>query len=77
MAKKRKHPAAVALGRRGGKARLTTMTAEQRSAIARLGGLAGGVGRPKVPLTQAKRQANIEPWKPNPTKSNAAVTAGS
>jgi len=30
-----KNPAAVALGRRGGKARLTTMTAEQRQEIAR------------------------------------------
>jgi general stress protein YciG len=35
-----KNPAAVALGRLGGKARLTKMTPEERSRIARLGGLA-------------------------------------
>ena len=34
---KRKNPAAVHLGRKGGKARLTKMTAEQRQAIARKG----------------------------------------
>jgi len=45
---KRKNPAAVALGRRGGKARLKTMTPEQRSAIARKAGLAGGRGRKKA-----------------------------
>jgi hypothetical protein len=32
---KRKDPAAVSLGRRGGKARLKTMTKEQRSELAR------------------------------------------
>jgi hypothetical protein len=32
---KRKNPAAVALGRKGGKARLTKMTAEQRKKVAR------------------------------------------
>lgn len=37
---KRKNPHAVALGRKGGKARLTKMTPEQRSAIASLGGKA-------------------------------------
>lgn len=37
---KRKNPAAVSLGRKGGKARLTKMTAEERRAIARQGGLA-------------------------------------
>jgi len=31
----KKNPAAVALGRKGGKARLKTMTAEQRSESAR------------------------------------------
>jgi hypothetical protein len=40
MAGKRKDPAAVKLGRRGGKARLRTMTPEQRQAVARMGGLA-------------------------------------
>ena len=37
MPKKRKNPEAVKLGRRGGKARLKTMTAEQRREIARKG----------------------------------------
>jgi hypothetical protein len=35
--KKKKNPAAVALGQRGGKARLTKMAAEQRSEISRKG----------------------------------------
>lgn len=35
MTKKRKDPNAVALGRKGGKARLLKMTPEQRQAIAR------------------------------------------
>jgi hypothetical protein len=35
MAKKEKDPNAVALGRKGGKARLRTMTPEQRKEIAR------------------------------------------
>ncbi|HYD50452.1 MAG TPA: hypothetical protein VEB21_19005 [Terriglobales bacterium] len=35
MATKRKDPAAVALGRKGGKARLKTMTEEERSEAAR------------------------------------------
>jgi len=35
MAKKQKDPNAVALGRKGGKARLQKMTPEQRQAIAR------------------------------------------
>jgi hypothetical protein len=45
--KKKKDPAAVSLGRRGGKARLTKLTPEARSEIARKGGLAGGRGRKK------------------------------
>ena len=45
--RKRKNPAAVTLGRMGGKARMTKMTAEARSAISRLGGKAGGRGRKK------------------------------
>ena len=44
---KRKDQNAVALGRKGGKARLKKMTAAERSRIARLGGKAGGRGRPK------------------------------
>lgn len=40
MATKRKDPAAVSLGRRGGKARLKKMTAEQRSEVARKGAAA-------------------------------------
>jgi hypothetical protein len=43
----KKNPAAVALGRKGGKARLKTLTPEQRSEIARKAGLAGGRGRKK------------------------------
>lgn len=39
MAKK-KNPAAVQLGRRGGKARLKKMTAAERSAVAKLGAAA-------------------------------------
>jgi len=35
------------IGRKGGKARLRKMTAEQRSEIARKAGLAGGRGRKK------------------------------
>jgi general stress protein YciG len=46
MAKK-KNPAAVALGRKGGKARSQSLTPEQRSEIARLAGKAGGRGRKK------------------------------
>ena len=43
----RKNPAAVALGRLGGKARLVKMTREQRLEISRKAGLTGGRGRPK------------------------------
>ena len=45
---KRKDPNAVALGRKGGKARLTKLTPEERSEIARQAGLAGGRGRKKA-----------------------------
>ena len=38
MRKKRKNPHAVALGRRGGKARLVKMTPESRQEVARAGG---------------------------------------
>jgi len=44
---RRKNPAAVALGKRGGKARAQKLTAEQRSESARKAGLAGGRGRGK------------------------------
>jgi len=44
----RKNPAAVALGKRGAKARLKKLTPEQRSEIARKAGLAGGRGRKKA-----------------------------
>ena len=47
MATKRKDPAAVALGRKGGKARKKKLSPEQRSEIARKAGLAGGRGRKK------------------------------
>lgn len=45
---KRKNSAAVALGKRGAKARMTKLTAAQRSEIARKAGLAGGRGRKKA-----------------------------
>ena len=45
---KRKDPAAVALGRKGQKARHAKLTPEQRSEIARKAGLAGGRGRGKA-----------------------------
>jgi len=45
---KRKNAAAVALGKRGAKARMTKLTPEQRSEIARKAGLAGGRGRKKA-----------------------------
>jgi hypothetical protein len=44
---KRKNPAAVALGKRGAKARLKKLSPEERSEIARKAGLAGGRGRKK------------------------------
>jgi hypothetical protein len=40
MANKKKNPAAVALGRRGGKARSKKLGKKQRKEIARLGGRA-------------------------------------
>ena len=46
MAKK-KNPAAVALGKKGGKARKRSLTPEQLSEIGRKGGKAGGRGRKK------------------------------
>ena len=48
---KRKNPAAVALAKR----RMTKMTAEERSEVARSGGLAGGKARAEK-LTTAQRQ---------------------
>lgn len=44
---KRKNAAAVALGKRGAKARMRKLTPEERSEIARKAGLAGGRGRGK------------------------------
>jgi hypothetical protein len=51
VAKKRKNPAAVSLGRKGGKARLTKMTAEERREVARKGGL----GKARKMKQQAKK----------------------
>jgi hypothetical protein len=48
MATKRKNAAAVELGKRGAKARMSKLTPEQRSEIARKAGLAGGRGRKKA-----------------------------
>jgi hypothetical protein len=45
---KRKNSAAVALGKRGGKARAQKLTPEERSESARKAGLAGGRGRKKL-----------------------------
>lgn len=42
---KRKNPAAVALGKKGGKARLKSMTAEERQEIARKAGIASAAAR--------------------------------
>ena len=44
---KRKNPAAVSLGRKGGKARMKSLTPAQRIEIARKAGKAGGRGRKK------------------------------
>jgi hypothetical protein len=44
----RKDPAAVALGRRGGKARLKTMTKEQRTRVARDAARARWARRPET-----------------------------
>jgi len=44
---KRKNAAAVALGKRGARARTKKLSPEQRSEIARKAGLAGGRGRKK------------------------------
>jgi hypothetical protein len=43
----KKNPAAVALGKRGAKARNKSLTPEERSEIARKAGKAGGRGRKK------------------------------
>ena len=59
MAKK-KNPAAVALGRlggkKGGKSRMESMTAEERQEFARSGGEAGGKARAET-LSPARRKA--------------------
>jgi hypothetical protein len=39
------------MGKRGGRARARKLTADERSAISRLGGLAGGRGRKKKKKT--------------------------
>ena len=44
---KRKNPAAVQLGRRGGKARMTTMTPEQRAEVAKKAAAARWKDKPK------------------------------
>jgi hypothetical protein len=58
MAKK-KNPAAVALGKlggkKGGKARMESMTAEEREEFARAGGQAGGKARAEK-LSPARRK---------------------
>jgi hypothetical protein len=54
MASKRKNPAAVSLGRKGGKARLKTMTAEQRTAAARKAAKARWKKKPKAKTKKGK-----------------------
>ena len=56
---RRKNPAAVALGKRGAKARLKKLTPEERSAIARKAGLAGGRGKEEGRLV-------MDTWKRSP-----------
>jgi hypothetical protein len=63
---KRKNAAAVALGKRGARARIKKLSPEQRSEIARKAGLAGGRGRAKnaelsKPVAGREPQAQSEP----------------
>lgn len=51
----RKNPHAVALGRRGGRARAKSLSAEARAAIARKAGKRGGLGR-AAKLTPEQRR---------------------
>ena len=53
---KRKDPAAVQLGRRGGKARLKKMTAAERSKVAKMGAAARWL-KPAAPKKEGKRMA--------------------
>jgi hypothetical protein len=54
--KRKKNPAAVALGRLGGKARADKLSPEQKSEIGRTAGRLGGKRRAEV-LTAAQRKA--------------------
>ena len=51
----KKNPAAVALGKLGGKASMKARSSEEREEFARSGGLAGGKARATA-LTAAKRK---------------------
>jgi hypothetical protein len=51
----KKNPAAVALGKLGGKASMKAKSAKEREKFARAGGLSGGKARAAV-LTPAKRK---------------------
>ncbi len=58
---KRKNPAAVSLGRKGGAARAKSLTAEQRQAIARKGGEARAAKREAdAPANPAKTHGHKE-----------------
>lgn len=59
-------------GRIGGKNRMASMTAEERSAFARLGGLAGGPARAK--RLPAKRRREIAALGGNTAKPNRPKT---
>ena len=60
MNKKRSLPAAVQMGRRGGFARAKRLSAGRRSEIARLGGKAGGRGRPRAARIPPEVKVQIE-----------------
>ena len=70
MAKRKKNPHAVALGKRGGKAKMSKLSAEERQAFAQLGGKSGGRARaerlsPEARSEIAKRAAEAR-WKNQP-----------
>jgi hypothetical protein len=57
MAGTKKNPHAVALGKRGGKAKMSKLSAEERRAFAKLGGESGG--RARAERLSAKERSEI------------------
>jgi hypothetical protein len=57
---KRKNPAAVALGKRGAKARMTKLTPEQRKEVARKGAAARWKGKPAAAKAKKNQRARGE-----------------